>query len=131
MKHDIKIFFGDLNFRIDLSYESVLSTINSMTDSNYEDQLHAMLSYDQLNTNRVECSWMGCFKEMPIHFLPTYKYDKKSKKYDTSAKKRVPSWTDRILWYFNDEDTKEKESKFIHPLFYERRESIFSDHRPV
>ena len=64
---------------------------------------------------------------MPIAFLPTYKYDKNSYSYDTSKKMRVPSWTDRILWYVDEE----AHSKIITPILYERRESLFSDHRPV
>ena len=38
------------------------------------------------------------FKEMPISFLPTYKYDKRVNKFDSSGKKRKPSYTDRILY---------------------------------
>jgi hypothetical protein len=64
---------------------------------------------------------------MPIDFLPTYKYDKNSYSYDTSKKMRVPSWTDRILWYVDEE----AHLKIITPILYERRESLFSDHRPV
>ena len=36
--------------------------------------------------------------EGPLHFRPTYKFDKNSDDYDTSAKHRVPAWTDRILY---------------------------------
>lgn len=131
MKHDVKLFFGDLNFRINLSYDAVISNIDSMTRDNYKEKLFALLNNDQLNQYKMDYEWIMCFKEMPIKFLPTYKYDKKSNEYDTSKKQRVPSWTDRILWHKNDRDTSGKDSRFIQPLFYERRESIFSDHRPV
>ncbi len=45
------------------------------------------------------------FQESPIEFLPTYKFDVNTDTYDTSTKKRVPSWTVRFLsliysWYF-------------------------------
>lgn len=131
MKHDIKLFFGDLNFRINLSYDAVVSNIESMTHDNYDEQLHILLNNDQLNQYKMDYEWIMWFKEMPIKFLPTYKYDKHSNEYDTSKKQRIPSWTDRILWHNNDRETNGKDSRFIQPLFYERRESIFSDHRPV
>jgi len=68
---------------------------------------------------------------MPIKFLPTYKYDKMSYSYDTSKKQRIPSWTDRILWHHNEEENDGRGSKYISPILYERRESLFSDHRPI
>jgi hypothetical protein len=55
--------------------------------------------------------------------LPTYKYDKRSNTFDTSKKMRVPAWCDRILWYKNE--------KYVNPLGYERKNNLFSDHRPV
>jgi hypothetical protein len=41
---------------------------------------------------------MGEFSEGKINFPPTYKFDKGTLIYDTSKKKRTPSWTDRIIW---------------------------------
>uniref|UniRef100_A0A673N7N8 Inositol polyphosphate-5-phosphatase Ja n=1 Tax=Sinocyclocheilus rhinocerous TaxID=307959 RepID=A0A673N7N8_9TELE len=38
------------------------------------------------------------FMEGPLIFPPTYKFDVGTHTYDTSAKKRKPAWTDRILW---------------------------------
>lgn len=126
-KHDVKIFFGDLNFRINLPYYTVMDTIDEMAESNKKANMGVLLSNDQLNQCKHDFPWLDSFKEMPITFLPTYKYDKNSHSYDTSKKMRVPSWTDRILWYVDEED----HSNIIKPILYERRESLFSDHRPV
>eukprot|EP00344_Euplotes_crassus_P011123 CAMPEP_0197019178 /NCGR_PEP_ID=MMETSP1380-20130617/80546_1 /TAXON_ID=5936 /ORGANISM="Euplotes crassus, Strain CT5" /LENGTH=302 /DNA_ID=CAMNT_0042446547 /DNA_START=699 /DNA_END=1607 /DNA_ORIENTATION=+ len=79
----------------------------------------------------MDYAWLYHYKEMPIRFLPTYKYDKNSNIYDTSKKKRIPAWTDRILWYHNEEESGGRGSKYISPILYERRETTFSDHRPV
>lgn len=76
MKHDVKIFFGDMNFRINLPYSSVISTIDDMTASNRDESMSLLLNNDQLNQNKADFPWLYCFKEMPISFLPTYKYDK-------------------------------------------------------
>ena len=74
------------------------------------------------------------FEEMPINFAPTYKYDPGTNIYDTrylicfigffkifSEKNRVPSWTDRIL-FFGERFT---------GLKYCRAEVDVSDHKPV
>ena len=37
------------------------------------------------------------YREGPIAFDPTFKFDPQSDVYDTSAKARVPAWCDRIL----------------------------------
>ena len=58
--------------------------------------------------------------EHKIKFLPTYKYIKGKKLYNVS--KRIPSWTDRILY---------KRNKDIRCLFYNKIDLNISDHRPV
>ena len=65
--------------------------------------------------------------EMPINFPPTYKYVPETQMVlDTSKKRRVPSWTDRILF---------KPSFMLTPLAYDaifHDEALFiSDHKPV
>ena len=58
--------------------------------------------------------------ESPITFPPTYKYRKNTNSYN--IEKRVPSWTDRILYKKND---------YIVPLLYDRIDINLSDHKPV
>lgn len=64
------------------------------------------------------------FKEGPINFAPTYKYDLYRNVYFSGEDTRNPAWTDRILWKNHGEDT-------ITQLEYRRSEIPLSDHRPV
>jgi hypothetical protein len=38
------------------------------------------------------------FREAPLLFAPTYKYDPGTLVYDTSSKARAPAWCDRVLF---------------------------------
>lgn len=80
-----------------------------------------LLAHDQFLKRKSENPLAKRFEEGTINFQPTFKYDNDSDVYDTSKKMRVPSWTDRILY-------KPDECKI---LYYNRRETRFSDHRPV
>ncbi|KAJ2620878.1 hypothetical protein GGI25_003958 [Coemansia spiralis] len=94
------------------------------------------------------------FREMPIQFRPTYKYDPGTDRYDTSEKRRTPAWCDRVLYRGGSgrlhvrpsqaSDTQpsqlqqipEKPVDFdiqgqITPLLYRRLECRQSDHRPI
>jgi len=44
------------------------------------------------------------FVEPAISFKPTYKYDRWTDDYDTSSKKRIPAWTDRVLYRVSAEE---------------------------
>ena len=64
------------------------------------------------------------FTEPPITFAPTYKYDRQSNNYDSSEKRRIPAWCDRILY-------RSRDASRIETLWYGRYEPDVSDHRPV
>eukprot|EP00985_Skeletonema_marinoi_P024753 scaffold17526_cov168-Skeletonema_marinoi.AAC.1 len=112
-----KVFwFGDLNFRVYGTRE----VVDGMLESHMHD---ALLCNDQLTMlmrfNRV----FSGFSEGPLNFFPTYKFDHDSDHYDSSQRRRVPSWTDRIL-YKKDANTQ--------VLSYCSQPEIkISDHRPV
>lgn len=89
-KVDYIVLIGDLNYRINLSYEECLQCIHN-------NDLDKLVEKDQLNAARKTDPDVARFEEGPISFLPTYKFDKRSDVYDTSQKMRVPSYTDRIL----------------------------------
>ncbi|XP_070132297.1 phosphatidylinositol 4,5-bisphosphate 5-phosphatase A isoform X1 [Equus caballus] len=92
LDHDLVFWFGDLNFRIE-SYD--LHFVKFAIDS---DQLHQLWEKDQLNMAKNTWPILKGFQEGPLNFAPTFKFDVGTNKYDTSAKKRKPAWTDRILW---------------------------------
>ena len=115
---DFWIILGDLNFRIDLSYEDAISLIK---DKKYD----VLYSLDQFNTSRENYPFLKQYiKEREINFEPTYKYVKGSNEYAYDEDKvRVPAWTDRIFYCKN---------KNIKMLTYDTIKSIkYSDHRPV
>ena len=56
---------------------------------------------DQLKLEMAAGRTFVHLQEAPINFRPTYKFDKHSQEpldYDSSEKRRVPAWTDRILF---------------------------------
>lgn len=62
--------------------------------------LDSLLPHDQLRRiQRQKMAFHDGWREGPITFLPTYKYDVGSfGTFDSSEKKRPPSWCDRILF---------------------------------
>ncbi|CAM9109684.1 unnamed protein product, partial [Ectocarpus fasciculatus] len=101
---DATFFFGDLNYRVQYPvgrkvYKIYLEVIDS-TSGVKQRVISELLKYDQLSREMKQPrgNVLKDFKEMPISFLPTYKYDKRVNKFDSSGKKRKPSYTDRVLF---------------------------------
>jgi hypothetical protein len=70
------------------------------------------------------------FNEPEINFQPTFKFDLGTSQYDTSEKKRVPSFTDRILTFKNP--LKVHDPKWLsYNTYTSYMESTVSDHKPV
>ncbi|MFT7819309.1 phosphatidylinositol 4,5-bisphosphate 5-phosphatase A-like [Arapaima gigas] len=92
LDHDLVFWFGDLNFRIE-DYDT--HVVKSAIDSN---RLPMLWEKDQLNMAKQSKPVLRGFEEGLLNFPPTYKFDVGTNTYDTSAKKRKPAWTDRILW---------------------------------
>ncbi|KAI4385793.1 hypothetical protein MLD38_003787 [Melastoma candidum] len=119
LDHDRVFWFGDLNYRISLSY----SETRKLMDRN---DLDALLDKDQLKIEREAGRVFTGWKEGKIYFAPTYKYTFNSDSYigedaKSKNKRRTPAWCDRILW----------RGEGVRQLWYIRGESTFSDHRPV
>lgn len=85
------IWVGDLNYRINLTEAEVKAALQRR-------DLRSLSEYDQLNIERSGGRTFHVFDEGDIDFLPTYKYDAGTNRYDTSEKRRAPAWTDRVLW---------------------------------
>lgn len=117
--HDQVFWFGDLNYRLNGADTDVrkLVALEKWDELLNNDQLKK-----ELCTGRVFQGW----KEGPISFPPTYKYEINSDRYfgenpKEGEKKRSPAWCDRILWF----------GKGIKQSCYQRGDLRLSDHRPV
>lgn len=118
LDNEICILNGDLNYRIDtMGRDTVVKAVNT-------NNLAKLLERDQLLVSRRRNPEfrVRAFKECPITFAPTYKYDVGSDRYDTSEKRRAPAWCDRILY---------RGAGKVKQVDYRRHELRVSDHRPV
>ncbi|CAI5758141.1 unnamed protein product [Candida verbasci] len=115
--HDVVIWLGDFNYRINLPIEQVKPLI-------LQKKFNNLFEFDQLNLQMANGESFPFFAESEIQFPPTYKFDNGTKVYDTSEKQRIPAWTDRILYL--------SRKNLVKPLNYNCDQNlIFSDHRPV
>ncbi|NXM70028.1 PI5PA phosphatase, partial [Serilophus lunatus] len=134
LDHDLVFWFGDLNFRI----ESLdICFVKYAIDSNVLSQLWEK---DQLNIAKSTWPVLRGFQEGPLNFPPTFKFDVGTNKYDSSAKKRKPAWTDRILWKIKSPSTglgagRSRPSQGILSVsqlcYCSHMEYTVSDHKPV
>ncbi|MBA0797842.1 hypothetical protein Gohar_008501, partial [Gossypium harknessii] len=111
------IWFGDLNYRLNLSYDKARDFISKREWSK-------LIERDQLVRELQKGRTFDGWSEGALNFAPTYKYELNSKKYygeDPKIGRRIPAWCDRIL----------SRGKGMRQLSYRRTEQKLSDHRPV
>eukprot|EP00249_Psilotum_nudum_P014625 c24923_g1_i1 orf=562-2301(-) len=117
--HDRIIWFGDLNYRLNLADNDVRMLVA-------REEWEILLQKDQLRKELSQGCIFDGWLEGQIYFAPTYKYEVNSNQYfgenaKSGEKRRAPAWCDRILWY----------GKGLRMLSYMRAELRLSDHRPV
>ncbi|KAL0877843.1 hypothetical protein Bca101_027549 [Brassica carinata] len=115
--HERIIWLGDLNYRLNLSYEKTRDLISKKEWSK-------LLEYDQLVKEYKKGRAFDGWSEGTLQFAPTYKYQAHSEEYtgaNGKATVRKPAWCDRILSY----------GRGMRLVHYRRTEHKFSDHRPV
>ncbi|XP_019858595.1 PREDICTED: uncharacterized protein LOC109586818 [Amphimedon queenslandica] len=122
MDHNFIIWMGDLNYRIQTSVDFSTEIIKALADLY---QFNKLLQHDQLQQQQRRGEAFTHFKEPPIDFKPTYKFDPSTNSWDSSEKNRAPAWCDRILYYCDDMSHIKNLSYLSHP------EMIISDHKPV
>lgn len=88
---------GDVNYKLEMPVQDVLQCV-------YSGQHQLLLPVDQLNQEREKKKVFLGFKEEPITFPPTCRFERGSRTYDLQKAKTsgtriaAPSWSDRILW---------------------------------
>ncbi|CAD6233085.1 unnamed protein product [Miscanthus lutarioriparius] len=123
--HDRIFWLGDLNYRLDASYERAHELISA-------GRWRELAETDQLKRELRKGRAFDGWTEGVLEFAPTYKYELSSRRYvgvgdDQSQShrsgggRRTPAWCDRVLSY----------GKGLRLLGYRRSELALSDHRPV
>ena len=117
---DFWIILGDLNFRLNLSFEEAISLIQ---DKKYKD-LYCMDQFHLAYEDKNNLFLKNIINEGEINFAPTYKFEKNSDDYDFNYEKKIaPSYCDRIFFC---------KKNGIKVLSYGKVSSLkLSDHRPV
>nr|CCC92793.1 putative inositol/phosphatidylinositol phosphatase [Trypanosoma congolense IL3000] len=120
--HDIIVVAGDLNYRVNLSYQASLQLA-------MRNDYATLLKHDEFTeelTNPLS-PWTG-FVEFSPTFQPTYRYNIGTGNYDTSEKQRVPSYTDRIATWTRCKDHQNSIKLESHRAL---TDIMCSDHKPV
>jgi hypothetical protein len=116
LTQSILVLFGDLNYRINLSYEEAMNLIK-------ENNINELIQNDQLYIQRSKKKCFLEVEESDIEFLPTYRFDQGTSDYDTSEKKRIPSFCDRIFYKKSDDVIVKNYKSYM--------DYKTSDHKPI
>ena len=132
LDHDVLIFFGDLNFRLEgQSMECIIDKVKRGKEKELQE-------YDQLRLEQTSGkdlpSKLDLFMEMQLTFTPSYKYAVGSDLFD--RKKRPPAWCDRILWRTHERclpklTDPEPQTMLQHHYYSIHMQPRISDHKAV
>ncbi|CAI4230694.1 unnamed protein product [Auanema sp. JU1783] len=89
---DAVIWMGDLNFRV----HTDLGLNWKQKEANNPEDIRRVMDFDGLTQSRQKALAFMEFEEGNISFPPTHKYELGSDEY---VKDRIPSYTDRVLYY--------------------------------
>ncbi|KAJ4791018.1 Inositol polyphosphate 5-phosphatase [Rhynchospora pubera] len=130
---DMVVFLGDFNYRLDgITYEEAMALV-------YQKDFDKLRQRDQLRAEMHAGRVFQGLREGTIRFPATYKFEKYISGlsgYDSSEKKRIPAWCDRIL-YRDSRTTSGDQCSLDHPivssisLYDACMEATDSDHKPV
>uniref|UniRef100_A0A6U4Y8Y4 Inositol polyphosphate-related phosphatase domain-containing protein n=1 Tax=Hemiselmis andersenii TaxID=464988 RepID=A0A6U4Y8Y4_HEMAN len=120
---DRVFWVGDFNYRLEAERETVEAALKLSDDEGIA-QLQLV---DQLTEEMSHGRVFKGFEEPAVGFNPTYKYDRWTDSYDSSSKRRVPAWTDRVLYRTDPHSPGSVECK----VYTASDEIKASDHRPV
>ena len=115
--HDLVIFSGDLNYRINMDVKDIEKYIKN---NDYETLLEKDQLYNSLMKKDLD---LDDFFEGRITFMPTYKFIDGTNEYDTEE--RIPGWTDRILYRSSNLND------VILCKYSSISDIVLSDHKPV
>ncbi|KAF3323728.1 type I inositol 1,4,5-trisphosphate 5-phosphatase 13-like protein [Carex littledalei] len=130
---DMVVFLGDFNYRLDgITYEEAMALV-------YQKDFDRLRQRDQLRAEMHAGRVFQGLREGSIKFPATYKFEKYISGlsgYDSSEKKRIPAWCDRIL-YRDSRTTSGDQCSLDCPvvssisLYDSCMEATDSDHKPV
>jgi len=148
-EHDTIFWLGDLNYRLNHDCLRKVKTMveKGQCESDFfsSDEWKELFAFDQLDAERNAGRAFEGFKEHPITFCPTYKFEPDTSNYSfgktlsgykkllslarsgvNTVSERFPAWCDRILWRCG-----RKVEKVECVRYESSMEQEMSDHKPV
>ncbi|CCW45977.1 Inositol polyphosphate-related phosphatase domain-containing protein [Caenorhabditis elegans] len=115
---DVVLWIGDLNFRVTVESNVDWRDPEKITEKTFRD----VFETEELASHRKKQLAFTDFKEAPIKFPPTHKFEPDT---DNYVPKRIPSFTDRVLFWVRN-------SEWLQNIQYDcMRGTTPSDHKAV